>query len=65
MQCEHDDCFTCPYPDCVLDVRDACYSPEKIAERIRKRKEYQRQWYQKRKAKKEAQHEQLQIHSNS
>ena len=54
MKCEHDDCFTCPYPDCVLDVRDACYSPEKIAERIRKRKEYQRQWYQKRKAKKEA-----------
>lgn len=19
MRCTHDDCFTCPYPDCVMD----------------------------------------------
>ena len=53
MKCNHNDCFTCPYPDCVLDARDACYSPEKIRERIQKRKEYQRRWYLENKAKKE------------
>ena len=54
MKCEHNDCFTCPYPDCILSSRDACYSPEKIQERIQKRKEYQHEWYMKRKTMKEA-----------
>ena len=54
MKCNHNDCFICPYPDCVLDAKDACYSPEKIRERIQKRKEYQHQQYLKRKAMKEA-----------
>ena len=54
MKCEHNDCFACPYPDCILSSRDACYSPEKIQERVQKRKEYQHEWYMKRKTMKEA-----------
>ena len=54
MVCTHNDCFTCPYPDCILGANDACYSPEKVKERVRKRKEYQHKQYLKRKAMKEA-----------
>lgn len=42
MNCEHNDCFSCPYPDCVISESVACYSPEKRKERIRKQKEYNR-----------------------
>lgn len=21
MVCEHSDCFTCPYPDCIVDMK--------------------------------------------
>ncbi len=50
MKCNHNDCFTCPYPDCILGSKDACYSPEKLEERRKRRKEYQHQQYLKRKA---------------
>ena len=37
MKCEHDDCFTCPYSDCIREGRKKKYS--------KNRKEYQRQYY--------------------
>lgn len=59
MKCEHDDCFTCPYPDCVMGVNEVCYDQKKIAERRAKRKEYQRQYYLRKKARKEKAHDKL------
>lgn len=46
MKCRHDDCFTCPYPDCVIGARDAVVDPEKLKERREKRREYDRRYYQ-------------------
>lgn len=54
MTCKHYDCFTCPYPDCIVSTRDACLNPDKLKERALKRKEYQRQYYLKKKAKRMA-----------
>ena len=51
MKCTHNDCFTCPYPDCILDERDAVVDLAKLEERRRKRKEYDKQYYQLHKAK--------------
>lgn len=36
LKCEHGDCFTCPYEDCMMDG--------KMREK-KDRKEYQRQYY--------------------
>ncbi len=54
MKCNHSDCFTCPYPDCVMGLNDAATDPKKLEERRRKRKEYQHKLYLRRKAMKEA-----------
>ena len=53
MNCEHNDCFSCPYPDCVISESVACYSLEKRKERIRKQKEYNHKRDLRRKATKE------------
>jgi len=44
MSCNHDDCFTCPYPDCVHDAkaRRPKLTPE---ERKERRKAYLRRYY--------------------
>ena len=57
MKCNYDDCFTCPYPDCVIGLHEVLYDPQKLEERRLKRKEYERQYYLKRKAKKVAKHD--------
>ena len=49
MKCNHNDCFTCPYPDCVIGLNEACYSVETLERRRKRRKEYQRQYYLRRK----------------
>ena len=55
MKCEHNDCFTCPYPDCVIGLHEVCVDPQILAEHRAKRREYDRIYKQKRrKAKKEA-----------
>lgn len=50
MKCNHKDCFTCPHPDCILDEGEAVVDPVKLEERRRKRKEYDKQYYQLHKA---------------
>ena len=50
MKCTHDDCFTCPYPDCIIGLHEALYDPKKAEERKQYRKEYYRQYYQRKKA---------------
>lgn len=49
FKCTHDDCFTCPYPDCIADGVDANYDPYaadaiNAARRERDRK-YAREYY--------------------
>lgn len=39
-RCNHDDCFTCPYPDCVKDQPKA----------EKDRKDYQKKYYEEHKA---------------
>lgn len=51
MKCKHDDCFTCPYPDCIIGSAAAYKDPKKLEESRRKRQEYQKEYYRKRKAK--------------
>jgi hypothetical protein len=50
MKCNHDDCFSCPHPDCILDDKDVVVDPVKLAEKKRKRKEYDRKYYEMHKA---------------
>lgn len=59
MKCEHNDCFTCPYPDCIIGLSEVCVDEKKLQERRQKRKEYQRQYYLKKKARKEMMHDEL------
>ena len=49
MKCNYNDCFTCPYPDCILgdEVPYKKMTPEEFKEH---RREYQRQYHLKRKA---------------
>ena len=37
LKCEHDDCFTCPYSDCIKEGR--------IKKKTKDRKEYQKKYY--------------------
>lgn len=47
MRCTYDDCFTCPYPDCVLESKDAILKDSATREeKIEKRREYNRRYYQ-------------------
>ena len=50
MKCKHDNCFTCPYPDCIIDARDAVVDLAKQEERKRKHKEYYAKYYEQHKA---------------
>lgn len=51
MRCNHNDCFTCPYPDCVIGLHEVnIVDKTKLEERRRKRKEYDRKRYAKKKA---------------
>lgn len=45
MKCNYDDCFTCPYPDCILDMRKPRQSEEEKMQAKLKRSEYQRKYY--------------------
>lgn len=44
MSCEHNDCFTCPYSDCISDMEPQRKKPGRkplpLEERQRRRKEY-------------------------
>lgn len=42
--CGHDDCFTCPYDDCIMDIGNDP-APAKVVVR----KKYQHEWYEKNK----------------
>ena len=57
MRCNHNDCFTCPYPDCVIGSSQAYKDPAKLDEVRRKRKEYHKEYYKKRKMRNETIHE--------
>lgn len=48
MKCNQsfDACFSCPYPDCILDDKVVVVDPAKLAEKKRKRKEYDRKYYE-------------------
>ena len=53
MKCNHNDCFTCPYPDCIVGTNDAAYKdPAKLEEKKKRRQGYQKEYYKKRKIKK-------------
>ena len=44
MRCGHDDCFSCPYPDCILDgVNVADKKPKR---KPSSRSGYYRKWYE-------------------
>jgi len=46
MRCNHNDCFTCPYPDCIADapaVSERARLTEE--ERILHRRANQKRWY--------------------
>ena len=45
-ECKHGDCFTCPYPDCVVGMgaRKAKAKRQPTPEEIEKRKEHRREW---------------------
>lgn len=40
MKCGCDNCFECPYPDCILDEED-----QRIDARKQRRKKYHAKWY--------------------
>lgn len=44
--CTHGDCFTCPYPDCIVGngKRQQKAKKELTPEEIEKRKEHRREW---------------------
>lgn len=44
MKCNHDDCFTCPHPDGILDDKDVVVDPVKLAEKARKRYLMKKGW---------------------
>ncbi len=46
MKCTHDDCFTCPYPDCIYDKAKVKSDKPK---RTTDRSEYWAEYYQKNK----------------
>lgn len=54
MKCSHDDCFTCPYPDCICDK--AKKGDKKIRrsltpeEKLRHKKEINKKYYTKNRA---------------
>lgn len=54
MKCEHDDCFTCPYPDCI-DGTGTYENKERKKRTAEERREYQRRYYQEHKTKMRAQ----------
>lgn len=37
MKCKHNDCFTCPYPDCIAGSSMAYADPVKLEESRQKR----------------------------
>ena len=45
-ECKHEDCFTCPYPDCIIGMgaRKAKAKRQPTPEEIEKRKEHRREW---------------------
>lgn len=43
MKCKHNDCFTCPYPDCIAGSSMAYADPSKLEESRQKRVEYSRE----------------------
>lgn len=55
MKCNHSDCFTCPYPDCIADVHDSakkCGRKKLPADEKAKRKRaYGKVYYERNKAK--------------
>lgn len=58
MKCNHNDCFTCPYPDCIMGTNDAAYKdPVKLEKKKKRRRAYHREYYKIRKARKEKQNE--------
>lgn len=48
MKCQHTDCFTCPYPDCILSLRDAVFEQDELEQRRLRRREYHRRYYHER-----------------
>lgn len=50
MRCTHDDCFTCPYPDCIAGAKTVLkqHKVEKNKKKLYK-SEYDRRRYQKNK----------------
>ena len=51
MKCSHNDCFTCPYPDCIADGKDLVEGRKKLSpqELVERRKATQKRWYEKHK----------------
>lgn len=59
MKCGHDDCFTCPYPDCISDVHVGPYAkrgrkPLPPEEKAKRRKAYNKAYTEKHKAERHA-----------
>lgn len=56
MICTHNDCFTCPYDDCISNVevdpvrKKKGRKPISAEEKARRRKIYNQRWYEKNKA---------------
>jgi hypothetical protein len=48
-KCMHNDCFTCPYPDCISNTDPQKHKPGRKrkdpAEKARLHREKQRKWY--------------------
>lgn len=46
MKCGHDDCFTCPYPDCVSTALPKAVKKTPVDVKHRQRLEYYKTYYQ-------------------
>ena len=48
MRCNHKDCFTCPYPDCVADAPALGSERSRLTyeERVEHRRANQKRWYE-------------------
>ena len=51
IKCKHDDCFTCPYPDCISDIapKGTRKKRQKLTkeEAKRRKSEYNKKYYRK------------------
>lgn len=53
-KCMHDDCFTCPYPDCISNTEPVKHKPgrKKLSpeEKASRKREQHHQWYERNRA---------------